>query len=30
VTTLDFTGMQYRDIPDYWFQRDFLPQVKAE
>jgi len=30
VTTLDFSNMQYRDIPDYWFQRDYLPQVKAE
>jgi outer membrane lipoprotein-sorting protein len=29
VTTLTFTDMQYRDIPDYWFQRDYLPQVKA-
>ena len=30
VTTLDFSAMQYRDIPDYWFQRDFLPQVKSQ
>jgi len=30
VTTLTFSDMQYRDIPDAWFQRDYLPQVKAE
>ncbi|HEY1710775.1 MAG TPA: outer membrane lipoprotein-sorting protein [Rhizomicrobium sp.] len=30
VTTLDFSGGDYRDIPDFWFQRDYLPHVKAE
>jgi outer membrane lipoprotein-sorting protein len=30
VTTLDFSAMQYREVPDFWFQRDALPQVPAQ
>lgn len=30
VTTLDFSDSQYRDIPDFWFQRDYLPHLKAD
>lgn len=30
VTTVDFTAPQFRDIPDSWFQRDYLPHFKAD
>ena len=30
VTTVDFTDAQYQDIPDAWFQRDYLPHVKVD
>ncbi len=30
VTTLDFSGAQYRDIEDSWFERDYLPHVTAQ
>ena len=30
VTTLDFSGMEYRDIADSWFERDYLPHVPAQ
>lgn len=29
VTTVDFTAPQFKDIPDAWFQRDYLPHFKA-
>ncbi|MEI9995262.1 MAG: outer membrane lipoprotein-sorting protein [Rhizomicrobium sp.] len=29
VTTVDFAEPHYQDIPDSWFQRDYLPHVKA-
>jgi len=29
VTTIDFSGFRYQDIPDSWFQRDYLPHVPA-
>ena len=30
VTTVDFTAPEFRDIPDAWFQRDYLPHFKAD
>ena len=30
VTTVTSSDYRYRDIPDAWFQRDFLPRLKAE
>ncbi|HEY4941229.1 MAG TPA: outer membrane lipoprotein-sorting protein [Rhizomicrobium sp.] len=30
VTTVDFSDSHYQDIPDSWFQRDYLPHVKAQ
>ena len=30
VTTADFANTRRADIPDLWFQRDYLPHVKAE
>jgi outer membrane lipoprotein-sorting protein len=29
VTTVDFAAARYQDIPDAWFQRDYLPQLTA-
>jgi outer membrane lipoprotein-sorting protein len=30
VTIVDFGDLKYVDIPDVWFQRDYLPRLKAE
>jgi Outer membrane lipoprotein-sorting protein len=30
VTRMLFADYQYRDIPEYWYQRTFLPRFKAE
>lgn len=30
VTVLRYTDWAYRDIPDLWFQRDYLPRFKPE
>lgn len=30
VTTMNFSDYQYKEIPDSWFQRDFLPHLKVE
>jgi outer membrane lipoprotein-sorting protein len=30
VTVVDFSDSKYQDIPDIWFQRDYLPHVKPE
>jgi hypothetical protein len=30
VTTVTSTGFVARDVPDAWFQRDYLPHVEAE
>ena len=30
VTTADFGALQFRDIPDAWFERDYLPHLKLE
>ena len=30
VTTVDFSDFRYQDIPDSWFQRDYLPHVNAK
>jgi len=30
VTKMSFADYQYRDIPEFWFQRNFLPRFKAE
>jgi outer membrane lipoprotein-sorting protein len=30
VTTMAVSDMQARDVPDSWFQRDYLPRLKAE
>jgi len=30
VTTVEFSDLQFRDIPDSWFQRDYLPHFKAD
>jgi hypothetical protein len=30
VTTVEFSAPQFRDIPDAWFQRDYLPHFKAD
>ena len=29
VTTVDFSAPKFQDIPDAWFQRDYLPHFKA-
>jgi outer membrane lipoprotein-sorting protein len=28
VTTVDFAGLRFQDIPDAWFTRDYLPYLK--
>jgi outer membrane lipoprotein-sorting protein len=28
VTTADFSDLSFQDIPDAWFQRDYLPHLK--
>ena len=30
VTTMAVSDTQARDVPDSWFQRDYLPRLKAE
>jgi outer membrane lipoprotein-sorting protein len=30
VTVMRYSDYQFKDIPDAWFQRDFLPHFKAE
>ncbi|HKD20664.1 MAG TPA: outer membrane lipoprotein-sorting protein [Rhizomicrobium sp.] len=30
VTVVDFSDSKYQDIPDIWFQRDYLPHVNPE
>ncbi len=30
VTTIDFSNFRYQDIPDSWFQRDYLPHVTPQ
>jgi len=30
VTTIGFGDLQFRDIPEAWFQRDYLPRLRAE
>jgi hypothetical protein len=30
VTRMQFANYQYRDIPEHWYQRNFLPRFKAE
>jgi outer membrane lipoprotein-sorting protein len=30
VTTMAVSDMQARDVPDSWFQRDYLPRLKVE
>jgi outer membrane lipoprotein-sorting protein len=30
VTTVDFGDLRFQDIPDAWFQRDYLPHLKLE
>jgi len=30
VTTLTFGDYRFQDIPEAWFQRDFLPRLRSE
>jgi len=30
VTTIQFGDLRFQDIPETWFQRDFLPRLRAE
>ncbi len=30
VTTIRFGDRRYQDVPDTWFQRDYLPRLRAE
>lgn len=30
VTTVDFSDAKYQDIPDVWFQRDYLPHLNVQ
>jgi len=30
VTTMSISDMRAQEIPDSWFQRDYLPRVKAD
>ncbi len=30
ATTIDYSGYQYQDIPESWFQRDYLPRLNPE
>jgi Outer membrane lipoprotein-sorting protein len=30
VTTIDYSEYRYQDIPEAWFQRDFLPRMRPE
>ncbi len=30
VTTVEFTKPAFQDIPDFWYQRDYLPRLRSE
>ena len=30
ATTIDYSDYRFQEIPDAWFQRDYLPRVRAE
>ncbi len=30
VTTISFGGLRFQDIPEAWFQRDYLPRLRGE
>jgi len=30
VTTIKFGDLRFQDVPDAWFQRDYLPRLRAE
>ena len=30
VTTIQFGDLRFQDIPEAWFQRDYLPRLRAE
>jgi hypothetical protein len=30
VTTVRFGDPAFRDIPDFWYQRDYLPRLRPE
>jgi hypothetical protein len=30
ATTIGYSDYRYQEIPDAWFQRDYLPRVRAE
>lgn len=30
ATTIDYAGYRFQDIPEAWFQRDYLPRLKPE
>jgi len=30
VTTINSADYRFQDIPDAWFQRDYLPRLKVE
>jgi len=30
VTTVAYGDMTFQDIPDAWFQRDYLPRLQAK
>jgi len=30
VTTINTSGYQFKDIPDSWYQRDYLPRLKVD
>jgi hypothetical protein len=30
VTRIDFGDYQYQQIPETWFQRDYLPRLRIE
>ena len=30
ATTIGYSDYRYQDIPDSWYQRDYLPRLKPE
>ena len=30
VTTISFGDLRFQDIPEAWFQRDYLPRLRGE
>jgi len=30
ATTVAFSDYRFQDIPDAWFQRDYLPHLRAQ